>query len=663
MSITTTLRIGARTDVGQIRDHNEDNFVVCKDVKEKIWNDIKPDNFKLGELGSLLMVADGMGGAEAGEEASRIAIETVQNEFSKLDSIPKSDNAIYSFLKNTIVNAHKAIVAEATRNPDWYGMGTTAIIAWVIGNKAYLCWSGDSRCYKYNENGLELLMDEHSYVWQTFVKKGKLTPEEARLHPESNLITQNLGDARNTPKPDAKKITFKKGDRILLCSDGLNGMISDDEIEAIISKGEDLPSTCKELIDAANNAGGDDNITLVLMDVTDLVGVPPGAEEEDSKIKIKRIKEKSMAPKALLFTGLLLASIGIGLWLGLRGGGEAEETNKTEPVDTLAIDNDPVTDAAKAEEDARQAAAKAEEEEEARAKEEADAKARLAANTNEDTSRKANLEKKKAAGREVNSILNGLLNSIKQSKADVEAGTLVYTDEVALVNTETAIKQLKEEYDEWDRTTTKSLNKIKDILNRAKALQAKYSRSNFFESPRSSGNIELPDKSTQEEVNDPTPSTPPVDDVARTSSTTTGEASSENDPTSGELVDRLLGKPIDEAKQKILKKDFQDLLNLKFKFGSDEHYLSIKKGDDLEWRNKDQAGNPKEVLDGFDEKLKEMATFAKANVTLEEGRVSELKNLSKLTSKKATELKSKIDSYKKNLDAMTKLVKQIKIKE
>lgn len=294
MGITTTLTIGARTDVGQKRDHNEDDFIICKDLANQVWNDFDAKPFELGTMGSLLMVADGMGGAEAGEEASRISVNAVKKLFSSIPVGPISEQQAHQKLKEAFLSAHQAIVEETKIRPEWEGMGTTAIVAWVIDNKAYIAWSGDSRCYLYNkEHGLKLMIDEHSYVWG-LVRKGDLTPEEARLHPESNIITQNLGDPYNNPDPETKTLFLKNGDRLLLCSDGLNSMISDTDIENIFASQDDTAATCSALVNAANEAGGGDNITIILMDVTKLAGIST-VEKQKAKSTVQNAIANSAA--------------------------------------------------------------------------------------------------------------------------------------------------------------------------------------------------------------------------------------------------------------------------------------------------------------------------------------------------------------------------------
>lgn len=292
------------TDVGQVRDHNEDNFVLCRDLATQDWSFKRGEAFELGELGTVLFVADGMGGTNAGEVASDVAQAYVNEAFSKLTELPGkgSDNDIMKFLKDVIKDAHKKIVNLSLENPTYAGMGTTAVIAWILKDVVYVAWSGDSRMYIYRDGeDLYPSTDDHSMVWD-LVKQGQLNPEQARIHEMSNIITQSLGDDSRAPKPDARKFDLYKGDRVMLCSDGLCGMLSDAVMGGMLSSRLDTAETCKELIAAANAAGGTDNITVLLLDVLEGKAAPPpkkkavtsvgsiptaaGKTEESSKIPI-----------------------------------------------------------------------------------------------------------------------------------------------------------------------------------------------------------------------------------------------------------------------------------------------------------------------------------------------------------------------------------------
>lgn len=258
--------IHAMTDVGRSRTHNEDNFIVCPDLLEKRWYiSDKPE--KLSECGCLLVVADGMGGANAGEIASKIAVETVQRKFDSLQMEGDlGEQQAKDYLYQAIMEAHKAIVDASGQNPEYQGMGATILIAWVFSAKAVIGWCGDSRAYLYRENsGIQYLTKDHSLVWD-LVEAGRLTPDEADVHPDNNIITQSLGDRVN-PQPDFAVFSLQEKDRLLLCSDGLNNMLNQQAIEAILEENLFIADANFKLIQAANEKGGADNITVLSLDV------------------------------------------------------------------------------------------------------------------------------------------------------------------------------------------------------------------------------------------------------------------------------------------------------------------------------------------------------------------------------------------------------------
>lgn len=267
------LNLTAGTNVGLIRDNNEDNFTVCPDLSESNWiipQDANAD-FPLGGLGSLTVVADGMGGMNAGEVASDIAVKTIQSLFTpdSIKAISLNDpEAIRSFMKQAIEEADRRIKNHSAINPETTGMGTTVVMSWIVGNMAHIAWCGDSRAYSYHPNsGLRQLSKDHSYV-QELVDAGKLRPELAFDHPNSNIITSSLGDSEKPAAPDAVSTELHNGEIILLCSDGLCGMIRDSETEQIMVDNHQNLATCKlQLIEGALAAGGHDNVTVALTKV------------------------------------------------------------------------------------------------------------------------------------------------------------------------------------------------------------------------------------------------------------------------------------------------------------------------------------------------------------------------------------------------------------
>ncbi len=273
-----TIRIAALTNVGMERDHNEDNFLVGKDLATNDWL-LTDEPYHPGTKGALLIVADGMGGTNAGEVASAIAIASIQEYYTKLSLEPPADEAaIQDTMKGSILFANSKLIEHAKKHSETRGMGTTLIMSWLIGNNAYVCWSGDSRAYIFRkELGIKQISKDHSFV-QQLVDKGSITEEQAFYHPDSNIITQSLGDSKRLPEPDFIAEPLQSGDLILLCSDGLNGMLQDKDIENILTQNPDI-EVCKEvLIAEANKAGGHDNITVILSEIINISSkpIPPG---------------------------------------------------------------------------------------------------------------------------------------------------------------------------------------------------------------------------------------------------------------------------------------------------------------------------------------------------------------------------------------------------
>lgn len=264
-------KLAAGTNVGLIRQNNEDNFVVCPDFNTSDW--LIPQNgvvAVLGDLGALLVVADGMGGANAGEVASAIAVQTIQELFKpdELKRVIGDDKAIQKFMADVVKAADMNIFNRSKSDKASRGMGTTIVMAWILGQRAYVCWCGDSRCYALTRhNGLVQISKDHSFV-QELVDRGELEAEYMHDHPLSNVITRCLGDMEKRALPETRIFELYDGDTILLCSDGLSGMCIDSQIEAILNKYGENPMDCKnELISAALNNGGHDNVTVALCTV------------------------------------------------------------------------------------------------------------------------------------------------------------------------------------------------------------------------------------------------------------------------------------------------------------------------------------------------------------------------------------------------------------
>lgn len=270
MAKTIRFRLAARCDAAG-RPNNEDNFQVDADLSTENWQFKKDEVQILGSKGALLLVCDGMGGMNAGEVASKIAVDTVKYRFSK-DSLTSlvldTDEQRYDFIRQVIQEADTNIKKESSADAAKSGMGSTIVLAWLIDGKVYVGWCGDSRAYKYNpQYGLMQLSHDHSYV-QELVDSGKLSPELAFDHPNSNVITRSLGDPRGVAQPDVKSYPLEENDVILLCSDGLCGVLRDQVIERVIEGNLNSMVSCLDALwETAKNSGWHDNVTIALAQI------------------------------------------------------------------------------------------------------------------------------------------------------------------------------------------------------------------------------------------------------------------------------------------------------------------------------------------------------------------------------------------------------------
>lgn len=263
------IRISTTLEKGN-RDNNEDALVYCPDLIQASWQqDGMNDYIALGECGSIAVVADGMGGANAGEVASNIAISTIQDVCSpeRVDAAVKGgEDTVKSLLVQAIKQADTAIMDRMSNDADTQGMGTTIVVCWAMADKVHIAWCGDSRCYSYHPKmGLTPLTRDHSLV-QEMIDRGELTIDEAFTHPDSNVITRGLGDFAGNIEPELVTCPVRPGEIFMLCSDGLCGYCYDDEIEQILDQTQtDTADSCSALMNLSLDAGGNDNIAIVVM--------------------------------------------------------------------------------------------------------------------------------------------------------------------------------------------------------------------------------------------------------------------------------------------------------------------------------------------------------------------------------------------------------------
>lgn len=263
-------RLAARCEAAG-RPNNEDNFLMDDNLSDNEWRFETDRELSLSPKGALLVVCDGMGGMNAGEVASAIAVDTIKFRFSTerlSDDLLCNDQCIERFIVEAIQAADHAIKEDGKQHPEHEGMGSTIVLAWLLNGKAYIGWCGDSRCYRFNPAiGLERLSHDHSYV-QDLVDSGRLSEDLAFDHPNSNIITRSLGDPNGKARPDTIVYELCNGDIILLCSDGLCGCLRDKEIEAVMrSECNSLQQLRDALWQADEAAGWHDNVTIAMAQI------------------------------------------------------------------------------------------------------------------------------------------------------------------------------------------------------------------------------------------------------------------------------------------------------------------------------------------------------------------------------------------------------------
>ena len=260
--MTLRVQVGASTDVGRVREGNEDAYMVRD---------------------PLFAVADGMGGHQGGEVASNLALERLERA---------TDGG--SDLADVVREANRAVFEQAAQDPGLAGMGTTLTAVRVQDERLHLAHVGDSRMYLLRDGRLERITRDHTVVEQ-LVDQGRMSAEDAKIHPQRSILTRALGVDEDI-QVDESDVDVRPGDRVLLCSDGLTGMVDEDRILSILTDTPDPQAACGALIEAANQAGGQDNITAVVLDVLD--------EEESSPVPRTALPEDARGEPAVPVTGV-----------------------------------------------------------------------------------------------------------------------------------------------------------------------------------------------------------------------------------------------------------------------------------------------------------------------------------------------------------------------
>lgn len=242
------MKIAGKTDIGLVRSTNQDTFRIEA----------------LGENQGLALVCDGMGGVRGGDKASAIARRAITNVIRAGCAQAGQEESIHDLLLRAVYEANQAIYLAAQQEPDYTGMGTTVVLAVVQPDCAYIAHVGDSRLYQLRGDQFFQVTRDHSRV-QEMLDEGSITPDEARVHPDRNVITRAVGVGRDVDV-DLLTLPLEAGDKLLLCSDGLSSICADQEIARILY---DYPAeeAVEQLVHLANAGGGYDNITVVIVEL------------------------------------------------------------------------------------------------------------------------------------------------------------------------------------------------------------------------------------------------------------------------------------------------------------------------------------------------------------------------------------------------------------
>lgn len=239
--------IAASSDVGKVRKANEDSYFVSDIIGENV----------------VAVVADGMGGHKGGKTASSMLVEYIETSAYELDLFSKDETKLSQLLKGVIEEANEEIYSRANSDEDLHGMGSTLVMCVASAQRVVCASVGDSRMYYISDDDMTQITKDHSMV-QELIDMGQITTEEALVHPNRNIITRAVG-THETVNADIFCFKPKKGDKIILCSDGLTNMVPDEDIHYIVKNTPSPDDACKKLINTANNAGGKDNITVVII--------------------------------------------------------------------------------------------------------------------------------------------------------------------------------------------------------------------------------------------------------------------------------------------------------------------------------------------------------------------------------------------------------------
>lgn|SRR5690625_1488365 len=234
------------TDRGQVRSHNEDSGGIYY--------------HRSGNL--LAIIADGMGGHRAGDVASQMAVSIIQDHWAESEELQTPDE-IETWLLEVLQKVNTAIYERALSQDEYAGMGTTIVVTISTDEFITIAHIGDSRCYLYNDNGFQQLTEDHSLV-NELLRSGQISEEDAFHHPRKNIVLKALGTEQDVTA-DIQSLSWERGNKLLLCSDGLTDKVTNDELSEYVKSATSLQETTQALIDIANERGGEDNISLIMI--------------------------------------------------------------------------------------------------------------------------------------------------------------------------------------------------------------------------------------------------------------------------------------------------------------------------------------------------------------------------------------------------------------
>jgi serine/threonine protein phosphatase PrpC len=325
-----------KTDVGLIREHNEDNLLVL-DVSRGVRHDESgPLHIDLGPKGALFLVCDGMGGAAAGEVASQMAVDSISSTLQSAE--PLERDAFARRLRRAIEDANDRIFAQSRDNQNERGMGTTCTAAAVVDGTLIVGQIGDSRCYVKRGGRLAQITKDQSLAWQ-LMEAGAMTAEEAKGFEHANIILQALG-VQERVEVVMSQVALRQGDVVLVSSDGLHGPVSDDEILNILQEEQDLKKACDRLVTRALEREGPDNVTVVLArfegadlpfpkpeELVEFVPYDPGYDHNDPPRVRADLAEKVTVEVTVPKEAIRLTGRRDGFGPGVRGKGGEEASS------------------------------------------------------------------------------------------------------------------------------------------------------------------------------------------------------------------------------------------------------------------------------------------------------------------------------------------------